>query len=78
MLSEDDKADVIANKATYSLEEIEAKLAVVAFRNKVSFGDGDGDGDGAGAPIVTFDLDGAGGGDAAPEFVQVLRTVKNN
>ena len=37
MLSEEDKANVIANIDTYSLEDIEAKLAVICVRNKVSF-----------------------------------------
>lgn len=37
MLSDEDKADVIANKANYSLEEIEAKLSVICVRKKVSF-----------------------------------------
>ena len=37
MLSEEDKKDVIENKAKYSLEEIKAKLAVVCFEKKVNF-----------------------------------------
>lgn len=37
MLSEEDKADVIANKRTYSLDQIEEKLAVICFRKKVNF-----------------------------------------
>ena len=37
MLSDDDKADVISNIDTYSLEDIEAKLSVICVRNKVSF-----------------------------------------
>lgn len=37
MLSEEDKKDVIANKSSYSLDEIEAKLSVICVRNKVSF-----------------------------------------
>lgn len=37
MLSEEDKADVIANKTQYSLDEIEAKLSVICVRKKVSF-----------------------------------------
>ena len=36
MLSEEDKKDVIANKSSYSLDEIEAKLSVICVRNKVS------------------------------------------
>lgn len=37
MLSDEDKKEVIENKAKYSLEEIEAKLSVICFRKKVSF-----------------------------------------
>lgn len=36
-LTDEDKADVVANKATYTLDEIESKLCVKAVRNKVSF-----------------------------------------
>ena len=37
MLSEDDKKDIIENKANYSLDEIKAKLAVICFEKKVNF-----------------------------------------
>lgn len=37
MLSDEDKADVIANKAQYSLDDIESKLSVICVRKKVSF-----------------------------------------
>lgn len=37
MLSEQDKADVVANIDNYSLDDIEAKLSVICFRNKISF-----------------------------------------
>lgn len=37
MLSDEDKADVVNNIDKYSLDEIEAKLSVVCFRNKISF-----------------------------------------
>lgn len=37
MLSDEDKADVIANKTKYSLDEIEAKLSVICVRKKVNF-----------------------------------------
>ena len=37
MLADEDKADVIANKAKYSLDEIEAKLSVICVRKKVNF-----------------------------------------
>lgn len=37
MLSDEDKKEVIDNKANYSLEEIEAKLSVICVRKKVNF-----------------------------------------
>lgn len=37
MLSDEDKADVVANIDTYSLDEIESKLSVICVRNKVNF-----------------------------------------
>ena len=37
MLSDEDKADVVTNIDTYSLDDIEAKLAVICVRNKVNF-----------------------------------------
>ena len=37
MLSDEDKKDIVENKANYSLEEIKAKLAVICFEKKVNF-----------------------------------------
>lgn len=37
MLSDEDKADVIANKSNYSLSEIKSKLSVICFDKKISF-----------------------------------------
>lgn len=37
MLSDNDKKDVVDNIDKYSLEEIEAKLSVICFRNKINF-----------------------------------------
>jgi len=39
MLSDADKKDVIDNIDTYSIDEIEAKLSVICFRNKINFGE---------------------------------------
>ena len=60
MLSDEDKADVVKNKASYSLDEIEAKLSVICVRKKVNF-----DLDNTSkneeviedSPITTFNLD---------------------
>ena len=37
MLSNEDKQEVIENKANYSLDDIEAKLSVICVRKKVNF-----------------------------------------
>ena len=37
MLTDEDKADIIENKAKYSLDDIEAKLSVICVRKKVNF-----------------------------------------
>jgi hypothetical protein len=37
MLTDEDKADVITNIDSYSLEDIEAKLSIICVRNKVNF-----------------------------------------
>lgn len=37
MLSDDDKKDIIDNKANYTIQEIEEKLSVICFRKKVHF-----------------------------------------
>ena len=37
MLSDEDKKDVIENKANYTLDEIKSKLAVICFQKKVNF-----------------------------------------
>lgn len=37
MLSDEDKAEVVSNKANYTVEDIEEKLSVICFRKKVNF-----------------------------------------
>ena len=37
MLSDEDKADVVANIDNYSIDDIEAKLSIICVRNKVNF-----------------------------------------
>ena len=77
MLSEEDKADVVANIDTYSLEDIEAKLSIICVRNKVSFNLDENNGQ-ASAP-TTFNLDN-GGDDSTPAWVKramsVAKTLK--
>ena len=37
MLEDEDKQEIVANKANYTVEEIEEKLSVICFRKKVNF-----------------------------------------
>lgn len=73
MLSEDDKADVIANIDTYSLDDIEAKLSILCVRNKVSF-DLDNDKE---PTQITYHLESTSNHkvEEVPEFVKTLRRV---
>ena len=67
MLSDEDKKDVIDNIDQYSLDDIEAKLSVICFRNKVSFSS-DENHSNTGA---TFNLDGADDDDSSiPAWVK--------
>lgn len=69
MLSDEDKADVIANKDTYSYEDIEAKLSIICVRNKVNFAAEDSQ---KSEVINTFKIE----EEAVPAFVQALRNSK--
>jgi hypothetical protein len=70
MLSEADKADVIANKSKYSYDEIEAKLSVMCVRKKVNFTENE---EKADNPEVTFNLVET---EKVPAFINALRNTK--
>ena len=76
MLSDEDKADVVTNIDTYSLDDIEAKLSIICVRNKVSFNlDDDKEPKGP----TTFNLNGAGEEDeATPAWVKAAMEVAKN
>ena len=75
VLSDEEKKDVIDNIDTYSVDEIEAKLAVICVRNKVSFSLDDDD-KGEKKDPTTFNLNGGVPGDeTVPAWVKVLRSV---
>ena len=75
MLSDEDKKDVLENIDQYSLDDIEAKLSVICFRNKVSFTNGDDD---SHSGPTTFNLGGDEGDDSStPAWVKAaLDTAK--
>ena len=75
MLSDEDKQDVIENKAKYSLEDIEAKLSVICVRKKVSF-DINEDEKKDEQPITTFNLNSVET-ESAPAWVKACMSTQN-
>jgi hypothetical protein len=72
MLSDEDKADVITNIDTYSIDDIEAKLSIICVRNKVSF-DLDENNKNNGNPVV-YNLNDNDNDDAnVPAWIKSLR-----
>ena len=80
MLSDEDKADVIAHKSEYSLDEIKAKLAVIYVEKNVNFDMIDGqeevESESETAPAMTFSLD-EEASESVPAFLEALRQTKN-
>lgn len=72
MLSDEDKADVVKNIDTYSLDDIEAKLSIICVRNKVSFALDEEDKD---KPNMTFNFDNAGSDSDTPAWVKAAMEV---
>ena len=72
MLSDEDKQDVVDNINTYSLDDIEAKLAVICVRNKVNFNLDDDNNDNE---PTTYSLNGGGEADLTPAWVKSLQSV---
>ena len=76
MLSDDDKADVVANIDTYSLEDIEAKLSIICVRNKVSF-DLNKENPSTEGP-TTYNLNGSYEDETTPAWIKAVRAVAKN
>lgn len=84
MLSDEEKADVIAHKEEYTLEQIDEKLALIYVRNNVDFSTVDGhpveemEGADVDDGLLSFSLnDGDNAGDVVDEIQQSLREMKN-
>ena len=78
MLSDEDKAEVIAHKSEFSLDEIKAKLAVIYVEKNVNFDmiDGQEEVEDNSTPAMTFSLD-EEASEGVPAFIEALRhTVK--
>ena len=78
MLSDEDKAEVVAHKAEFTLEEIKAKLAVIYVEKNVNFDMIEGQEEvEETAPAMTFSLD-EEASEGVPAFVEALRHTLNN
>ena len=79
MLSDEDKADVIAHKAEYSLKDIESQLALIYVQKNVNFDIDSMEEEVEETPVTSFSLE-SNVNDTAEddEFLNVLRTAKNN
>lgn len=83
MLDDDAKAEIVAHKEEYSLEEIEAKLAILYVETQVDFSTLTGEEDKVGEevesddPITTFSLEDDNAAELVPDFVLALREAKN-
>lgn len=75
MLSDEDKQDVIENKANYSLEDIEAKLSIICVRKRVSF-DMNEEEKKEDQPITTFNLNSVET-ESAPAWVRACMSTQN-
>jgi len=78
MLSDDDKADIISNKANYTVEEIEEKLSVICFRKKVNFEleDNSKINNKIEQPAVTFNVSDLGVA-SKPDWLKAVDNAKN-
>lgn len=74
MLDKEYKTDVIENIDTYSLDEIEAKLAVICVRNKINFNLDSGEEKDEGQ--TTFSLEGLDNEDSLPAWFRAARDVE--
>ena len=72
MLSDEDKADIVAHKAEFTLEEIKAKLAVIYVEKNVNFDMIESQEEEETVPAMTFSLD-EEASEGVPAFVEALR-----
>ena len=79
MLSDEDKKEVMENKSQYSVDDIEAKLAVICLRKKVNFNLDDtseNDNTKTDSPVTTFNLDEQVS--SVPAMVAALRNTQRS
>ena len=77
MLSDDDKAEIIANKDSYSCEEIESKLALLYVKKNVDFDDQEEEIPAPNEATLTFGLSTANGDAEIDPIIELLRDAAN-
>ena len=77
MLSDDDKAEIVANKDSYSYEEIESKLALLYVKKNVDFDDQDEEIPAPNEATLTFGLSTANGDAEIDPIIELLRDAAN-
>lgn len=77
MLSDDDKAEIIANKDSYSYEEIESKLALLYVKKNVDFDDQEEEVPVSNEATLTFGLSTANGDTEIDPIIELLRDAAN-
>jgi hypothetical protein len=78
MLTDEDKQEVMANKANYTVEDIEEKLSVICFRKKVNFDleNISKNNNNVEQPAVTFNVSNVGA--SKPDWLIAVDLAKNN
>jgi len=76
MLSDEDKKDVIENKAKYSLDDIEAKLSVICVRKKVNFNMEESNSENEEQPPITYNLNSVEV-DTLPAWLKAVEDKRN-
>lgn len=77
MLSDDDKVEIIANKDSYSYEEIESKLALLYVKKNVDFDDQEEEIPAPNEATLTFGLSTANGDAEIDPIIELLRDAAN-
>ena len=77
MLSDDDKAEIVANKDSYSYEEIESKLALLYVKKNVDFDDQEEEVPVSNETTLTFGLSTANGDAEIDPIIELLRDAAN-
>ena len=78
MLSDEEKKDVLENIDIYSLDDIEAKLAIICVRNKVSFNLDEEDEEKTAPTVFSLDSSEENDDSVTPAWVKAVQNVAKN